>query len=323
LQQNDSLMAAIGWIAQLRVRATTIGSTSLMAILIFLVALALCLDLGPLSPSDPFVAFYFALVVITLACGWRWAAAAALVAAAAGWFFFLRAPVIAAQASPSATASVVALTNFALLALLAIVLSEALAGAAALLTGGANPTNDPRLAALHRRARVAVKFVALPAIEFVADGTALAAVRDRAEIFERLENGVLAHLANPMEWPERMEAFCQARLPRDRPVRPVCRISGDARALTPDRLLGLSLAIAQMLHETLAAGGSAFEVALRNNGAGGCTVEVHTSGVRATRWADAGATPWADVTQWLARLLDATLTVTTDGDLGVRFDFLD
>jgi hypothetical protein len=316
-------MAAIDWIAQLRVRATTLGGASLMAILIFLVALALCLDLGPLSPSDPFVAFYFALVVITLACGWRWAAASALAAAAAGWFFFLRAPILAVQASPSETASVVALAQFALLALLAILLSEALAGAAALLTGGANPSNDPRLAALHRRARVAVKFVALPAIEFVAHGTALANVRDRAEIFEQLEESVLSHNANPMEWPERMEAFCRAQLPHDRPVRPICRITGEARALTPDKLLGLSLAIAQMLHETLAAGGSAFEVAVHNNGAGGCTVEVHTSGVRATRWTDAGATPWADVTQWLARLLDATLTVTTDGDLGVRFDFFD
>ncbi len=290
----------------------------------FLLALALRLDLDQLSPTDPFALFYLALGLITLACGWRCAAFFAILAGTAGWFFFLRASMTGTDLAEAPSYTILALVSFGLVATAEIALAEALARAAALLTGGANLTRDPRLPALERRARTAARFVADPAIRTggAADPAAsIATVRGRFNLFERLHEEVLASHADAAGWTERMEAFCNAQVPRDRPLRPLCRITGDARALDPDRLLALSLAIGDMLREALAAGCAVFEVTLLDDGAGGCTLDIRTSGCRAPRCAAPDAAPWPGVTQWLAHLLDATLTVSTDGDLAARFDF--
>ncbi len=325
MQHTDGFAAAVGWIAQLRVRAGSGSGAWIMGGLLFLIALALRLDLESLSPSDPFAVFYLALVLIALACGWRCAAFLAILAGACGWFFFLRAPIAGADIPASPTATILALVSFGLVAAVEIAVAEALARAAALLTGGAGLTHDPRLRALERRARTAARFVADPALR-AGDGAdnaaAIQTIRSRLSLIERLHEEVLTPRADAAGWTERMEAFCNARIPPDRPLRPLCRIAGDARALDPDRLLALSLAIGDMQHAALAARCAVFDVALRNDGAGGCTLDIRTAGCRAPRCEVPHAAPWPWITQWLANLLDATLTVSTDGDLAARFDFL-
>jgi hypothetical protein len=325
--------------------------------LLFLVAFALRLDLVQVSPVDAEAVFHIGLIVITLACGWRRAGWFAALSAASVWFFFLRSPTVPglpAGAGPTA----LALGSFALLAGVEIAVAEALATAAAVLTSQRSAALDPRLAALHRRAQVAARFVADPALgPAPRDGDAacdLAAVRSRLDRFLRIDRAVLNWAvldwavlddrADGTEWADLMAAFCRARVAATGAAGPQCRISGATAALPPDRLLAISLAVAELLDEAMAARCGVFEVRLRTSVAAGlwmgsrsgrsiggssgaesgrCTLEISMPGARnISLAAEAAPAMGARAVRWLGGVLDASITLSAAEEGSIRLDFI-
>ncbi len=364
LYQDDPLAVTIGWIAQLRVRtASLLGGAWLTGALIFLVALAVRLDLSVLSPFDRFTTFHIALVLITLIGGWRRASCFAILSALCGWYFLLRAPDAPGLPPPSRAATLLSLGSFAALAAVEIALAEALAGTAALLSSHTSAVLDPRLTALHRRARTAVQFVTQPLASLAASDAASAApqsppdpiwaalaveIGNRRDLFLRLDRAVLDWAAldaqadgraDGHEWAELMEAFCRAQVAAAGAVKPLCRVAGRTDALNPDRLLAISLAVAELAREAIDSRRAIFEVALVTDGGGRCTLDVRTPGTLPATLGDDGApdplgrpigvlaraqpgvTPFSLVTQWLAQLLSASLTICGPEQEGIRFDF--
>ncbi len=322
MQQDDSFTRVIGWIARLRIRSQTVTGVWLVGALLFLVALAVRLDLDSPSQGDPFATFDIALVAITLCCGWRRALCFAGLAAIAAWYFFLRTPVAPDFVPPAAGPTLISLAGFAAVAATEIAVAETLAMAAAALTGGG--ARDRHMQALRRRASTAVAFVAQPAKETngmrLDTADLLEETRARHALFDRLEASVLDATMGEEDWAARMEALCRALLAEGGQKQPVCRITGDVAGLEVDRLLAVSLTIADMARQCIDARCGVFEAVIQNDKDGVCTLDVRTTGCRPPRWEMPGGQTWSAATRWLTHQMDGRLTVSADGEPGLRFE---